>query len=1524
MQTRALVYNASLRINERRRQTFKVTLCRFFTCFLYLSWVSQVEGTCQLQFNPPRVVVEYGSSVSVNCSMDATPDKIGWESNVGSVHLITDKLVTWKVSNLSKWEIRPQCYMKYNRTTACESFLPITIYKTPDSVSISTVNHTGPMIEGSQYKLQCNITEVAPRNFTVKWFKGETEVYSETFSDTIKTPVTKTSTLQITANRSDDGVQYRCEAELELGEDGPQPPPKMTSEPFNITVYFKPAINETKLPSTVSVIRGYPVRLVCEADGNPTPNISWSNGSGSRLKTTNESLTLDEVPDGDAVYTCTAVNILGKDTKKVEVFIKGIYIKQVNHRGPMIEGSQYELQCDIVNVAHVKSLTVKWFKGEKEVHKNTFNDIIKSPVNKTSTLQITANRSDNGSQYRCEAEKNVEPAAQNGSTLKSTSFTIEVYYEPVINVDKLPSQVPIFRGYPVVLSCEADGYPTPEISWTINHSVSVKGGTLNITEAASQNIVCIANNSVSSDSREVKVVLTGPQDIYIKPVNHTGPMINGSEYELQCNIVNVAPVKILTVKWFKGEKEVHNKIFKTPSVNETSILKITANRSEIGIQYICEAEMTAEPAAQNISRLISNFTVQFKPVINETKLPSEVPVFRGYPVMLTCEANGYPTPDITWKTNANNIINGENLTITEAISQNPVCIANNSFGTVRREVNVVLTEDYLPLIAGLVAITVAVISVIFIFIYSIYYKTAKMGHYTLKDTKPCTQNGKIALNGKDNTIPMKKLSKSDIFDYLPLISGLVAISVRYLSLRIETFSLLVGCPSCRWVWFLFRVRNNNLEETTYEFIFAATRCFHLPDFDLNTYNMLNSLFGLVYLSAVSLLVSLTGTQAECPVKLNPPRVFVRYDSSVSVNCSMNFTADKIGWEAQVGSVSLEKAKLITWKVPNLRQWDIRPQCYINYNRTQCSAFLPITIYKTPDSVSISTVEPLMKEYYDYEFHCDIVNVAPKKFTVKWFKGKTEVKTETFNDTIKTPVNVTSKHQFTAYREDDGARYRCEAELELGADGPQPPPKVTSKTYQITVRYRPKHEVIIELISTNHGDVTLNCTVAANPPAIYSWYSEHWTTSKNSSVLTFTTLTPGNYTCNATNPLGQSTKMFIITGDRTTFWAILSCGLVVLLLLIHLFVLKFKSFSFKIYIFCKQDFTMQTRALVYTASFRIKERRQQTFKITLCHFFISFLYLSWVLQVEGGDCPLQINPPSVVVEYGSSVSVNCSTDVTHDGIGWEAPVGPVPLTKDKLITWRVSNLRQWDIQSQCYINYNRTQCLTFLPIIIYKTPDSVSINTVNHTGPMTERSQYELQCDIVNVAPRNLTVKWFRGETEVYSETFSDTMKTPVNKTSKLQITTVRDDDGAQYRCEAELELGADGPQPPPKVTSEPLNITVYYRPKHEVTNELISTNDGDVTLNCIVAANPPAIYSWYSEHWTETRNSPVLSFSTLTPGNYMCTAINTLGKSSKVFIITGGLTTFWAILILVLMILVIWFTSCAVYRMCNLTQNSTW
>ncbi|KPP57814.1 hypothetical protein Z043_124422, partial [Scleropages formosus] len=145
---------------------------------------------------------------------------------------------------------------------------------------------------------------------------------------------------------------------------------------------------------------------------------------------------------------------------------------------------------------------------------------------------------------------------------------------------------------------------------------------------------------------------------------------------------------------------------------------------------------------------------------NITSVPSIVPVIRGYSEVLQCTAEGHPPPTINWLFKGKRVATNGTYSVSGTADRvgNYTCIARNSEGHSVREVLVVLKEDYLPLIAGLVAVAVVVILVIFTMIFCIYYKSTKMGHYNLKDRKPCTQNGNVAQNGRDSTFPMKVLS----------------------------------------------------------------------------------------------------------------------------------------------------------------------------------------------------------------------------------------------------------------------------------------------------------------------------------------------------------------------------------------------------------------------------------------------------------------------------------------------------------------------------------------------------------------------------------------------------------------------------------------------------------------------------------------------------------------------------------------------------------------------------------------------
>ncbi|XP_064842320.1 intercellular adhesion molecule 1-like [Oncorhynchus masou masou] len=267
-----------------------------------------------LELNPPRVVVRYGDSVSVNCSTSSTDHEgMGWEATFGGKSLEQDaNVVTWTVDNLTDWTIEPKCYINLNDSKQPSKVLPVILYKTPDSISISVRSHSGPMVEGTQYQLQCDIQNIAPlQNLVVKWYKGNEPLDIVTYSNVSKRPADVSATLMISLRRDDDVDQYRCRAELDLGPEGPQPHPTVTSEPLNITVHYSPTFSRPEA-ETLDIRVGEEITLNCTATGRPTPLYRWQSSDFQEALFTPPS----EVP---GTYTCTAYNQIGKISKTFTV-----------------------------------------------------------------------------------------------------------------------------------------------------------------------------------------------------------------------------------------------------------------------------------------------------------------------------------------------------------------------------------------------------------------------------------------------------------------------------------------------------------------------------------------------------------------------------------------------------------------------------------------------------------------------------------------------------------------------------------------------------------------------------------------------------------------------------------------------------------------------------------------------------------------------------------------------------------------------------------------------------------------------------------------------------------------------------------------------------------------------------------------------------------------------------------------------------------------------------------------------------
>lgn len=257
-----------------------------------------------------------------------------------------------------------------------------------------------------------------------------------------------------------------------------------------------------------------------------------------------------------------------------------------------------------------------------------------------------------------------------------------------------------------------------------------------------------------------------PEHVSIRSEPSPASAVEGTKLQLHCEIFGVAPARNLTVRWwmlykngthieYVGENDTCSFDLVRSPVNVSCTTALTLNKTHNGMTVQCEAQLNVgTDPPMNSSLLID---VLYEPIINTTKLPKKVPVFRGYYEELVCEADGNPAPNITWHFSSNTarLKPNNTLIVSEAGFYN--CTASN-FNTTKHVVTVNLEEDYLPLIAGFVAVVVVAISVIFLFIYSIYYKNTKMRRYNLKNPKLSTHNGNVAHNGWDLPLPMTKLS----------------------------------------------------------------------------------------------------------------------------------------------------------------------------------------------------------------------------------------------------------------------------------------------------------------------------------------------------------------------------------------------------------------------------------------------------------------------------------------------------------------------------------------------------------------------------------------------------------------------------------------------------------------------------------------------------------------------------------------------------------------------------------------------
>ncbi|CAI5659780.1 unnamed protein product [Oreochromis niloticus] len=185
-------------------------------------------------------------------------------------------------------------------------------------------------------------------------------------------------------------------------------------------------------PPRVVVRFGGSFSANCTSLSDQTDGMGWESPYGPVDLTqgvTSLLFTIDSVPEWELGPMCYVNSHDGDQCTEilpVTVYKMPDSVSLRQNSTTVKEGEQFAIQCDIVNVAPARNLSVLWHKGNKILNSETFNDSRPSPVSKSSVLTLTAHGDDDGAEIWCEAKLNLWPGEQGPTMMRSKSHRVTV------------------------------------------------------------------------------------------------------------------------------------------------------------------------------------------------------------------------------------------------------------------------------------------------------------------------------------------------------------------------------------------------------------------------------------------------------------------------------------------------------------------------------------------------------------------------------------------------------------------------------------------------------------------------------------------------------------------------------------------------------------------------------------------------------------------------------------------------------------------------------------------------------------------------------------------------------------------------------------------------------------------------------------------------------------------------------------------------------------------------------------------
>ncbi|XP_031573592.1 roundabout homolog 1-like isoform X2 [Actinia tenebrosa] len=488
-------------------------------------------------------------------------------------------------------------------------------------------------------------------------------------------------TLIISSVMKSDAGQYKLEAKNDLG---------VTYASVELTVLGFPRF--TISPFNKVVKENQSVTFNCAATSEPSPTIQWllPNGttitshsmpSGNVRVLSNNTLVIDKVAeDHGGIYKCVTTNSLGSKQHKavLSVLFPPRFASHLQNI-TKTRGQELTFTCPARGNPTPK---FQWIFGGNVVENQ-------------QTLIIPALRVINQGDYVCRVN--------NSMGVASSTFYLRVYTLP--NITTAPANVTVAIGSTASFHCQAQGDPTPSVTWLKSDVVIgssgrysvLSNGTLSITMATVSDqglFSCRAENAAGRDERKAYLVVTDPPKFTESPSNTTVSV--GTSVTLRCRAVAQDTPSIM---WYKvangGTLQQVTSAVTLPSGDLSFSSVQRADRS----MYACRA---CNAAGCNTTPNVM-LNVLYGPAFPVP--PTDVGVLQGQDAVLKCEPDSSPKAQITWRRPNRDIMEGTGYEQTIRNVQpgdtgEYTCKASNPYGYTL-EVKIILEIQTKPVIVNL-------------------------------------------------------------------------------------------------------------------------------------------------------------------------------------------------------------------------------------------------------------------------------------------------------------------------------------------------------------------------------------------------------------------------------------------------------------------------------------------------------------------------------------------------------------------------------------------------------------------------------------------------------------------------------------------------------------------------------------------------------------------------------------------------------------------------------------------------------